>query len=84
LFIFEGNARKETEAIKQLKDRCISLKLYGNKYKKRKIFDEFTNIRIFWYSMKKKTIVEYTDKGEKVSTQKFDDIKMLISKIQKI
>ena len=78
IFVFEGKASKENVAVKQLKDRYNSLKIYKNDYvKMANTFDDYDFVRLFYYSIKRRLISEYKSNGIKILSTKFNNLNEL-------
>ena len=84
IFVYEGKVTRENAAIKQLQERHNSLKLFRIEYVKRGIFQDYKFIRLFYYSIKRKNIVEYSLNGVRFSSQKFYNINELAQLLRKL
>ncbi len=77
ILVFEGKYKKEDIAIKQLKERYLSLMIFQNLYIEKGFLSHYNSVRLFYYSFKRKNIVEFDQKGNKISSTKFNDLNEL-------
>lgn len=84
LFIFEGKSKKEEAAIKQLLERYKSFTLFKKEYLNEGFVADFKDIRLFYYSFKRRILVEYDSKGRAIRRFKFDDFNMLMAILRNI
>ena len=79
LFVFEGKAGKSEKAFLQLRTAYLSLNdpfykrtsIYGH------LFENYSKIRLFYYSFKRGLLIEYNTKIAELQQYKFRDINEL-------
>ena len=84
IFLFEGKTKDQATAFSQLKIRAVSLQCYKEDYINSNRFNKYYQIRLFFYSLYTRTLIEFDLKGNRIKTNKFDDLGILAEILRKL